>query len=97
MSPKSLHNLETVDLEVFGWGFVIFCAMIGIFIVCQIGEMTTMKFDSFNDTFYQCEWYLFPTDIQRMLLIVMANAQQPVIIKGFANTLAARESFTKVN
>ena len=56
-----------------------------------------MGFDSFNDTFSQCDWYSFPIEIQQMLVIVMANAQQPVIIKGFANTLCARESFTKVN
>lgn len=86
-----------MDLVVFGWGFVIFWSLVAIFIVCEIGEMTTSEFDSFNDTFYQCEWYEFPIKIQRMLLIVTANAQHPVIIKGFGNTLCARESFTKVN
>lgn len=79
-------------LKTFGKHFVV-----SFFQVCELGERTTAGFDSFNDTFFQCEWYLFPIELQQMLLIMIANAQQPVIIKGFANTLCARESFAKVN
>lgn len=31
-----------------------------------------------------------------MLIIVLTDIQEPVIVRGFANTLCARESFKKV-
>lgn len=77
---KSVHKLDTLDLVVFGWGLLIFWSLVAIFVVCELGERTTAGFDSFNETFYQCEWYLFPTEIERMLLIVILDAQKPGLV-----------------
>lgn len=58
--------------------------------------MITAQFTAFKDEFGQCKWYLFPIEMQRMFVIVMANAQQPIILSGFGNVYCLREVFKKV-
>lgn len=65
-------------------------------IVCNFGEIMSNKFGGIDDTIYGCDWYTFPNDIQRMLPIILAGAQQPVILMGFANLTCTREAFKKV-
>lgn len=72
------------------WSLVI------MFMISELGERLTSKFAEFNDALYQCDWYEFPIGMQQMFVMITANAQHPVIIKGFANTLCARKSFKKV-
>lgn len=50
----------------------------------------------FKDVLDQCDWYLFPIEMQRMLIIVMSNTQQPTIIHAFGNAQCSREAFKKV-
>lgn len=72
------------------------CSFLAVLIVCELGERMTNAFDSFNATLYQCDWYEFPIGIRQMFVMVLFNSQRTVMIKGFANTLCARESFKKV-
>lgn len=72
------------------WSFV------AIFIFCQFGEMVIDRFEKFHSELWQCDWYACPGEIQRMYLMFMVNAQQPAVIKGYANILCTREMFKKV-
>lgn len=65
-----------------------------IFFLCECGELVLSQFDAFNNQLYQCNWYLFSMEMQRMLVIFMINTQQPPTIHGFANT---RDAFKGVN
>lgn len=76
--------------------FLVFWSFVIIFIVCELGQRLTNEFDTYNHTLYQCNWYAFPIELRHMFIVVLMNAQQPVVIKGFADTLCARESFEKV-
>lgn len=58
--------------------------------------MVTDQFEMFKDELCLCDWYLFPIDVQRMLIVAMANAQQRTYIQGYANTLCARITFKQV-
>lgn len=62
----------------------------------ELGEMLMRKFNEFNDAFYQCKWYFFSIEMQKMLLIVIANTQQPIFVQGFGNISCTRDSFKKV-
>lgn len=63
---------------------------------CEFGEFVMNQFGKFNDQLCQCNWYLLPIEIQRILVIAMLNTQQPVIIRGIANAMCTREVFKKV-
>lgn len=77
--------------------FIIFWSFGQIFLFCNFAENVTSQFAELNDTFYQCDWYVFSPKVQRMLPTIMINAQQPVIVRGFGNILCTREVFKNVN
>ena len=95
MPKKSTGNsLNSVELlyslrQVF-WAF----GLIGCF--CELGEMVTKLFDKFNVRLYQCDWYLFPIEVQRMLVVFMSDTQQPVFVHASGNIQCIRENFKKV-
>lgn len=67
-----------------------------IFFFCEFGEMLTNQFNVFDEELCQCDWYAFPVEIQRMLVIVMINTQQTTALRGYANTFCTRDFFKKV-
>lgn len=72
------------------WSFVM------IYVFCEMGEMVTNQFEMFERALGQCNWYLFSMKLQRIHLIVVANAQQPTIVHGFGNIVCIRESMKQV-
>lgn len=67
-----------------------------LWIFCFYGGMVTEQFDSFKDHHCQCDWYLYPIEVQQSLVILLANAQKPAHIRGFGNVVCARDTFQKV-
>lgn len=51
----------------------------------------------FNDALDQSSWYLFSVEMQKAFVVVMSIAQQPAAIRGYGNSLCARQSFKTVN
>lgn len=72
------------------WSFLI------VFLVCEFGEMFSNRFVVFSDTLDRCHWYLFPIELQRIFIIVVANAQRPTIIHAIGNAQCSREANNKV-
>lgn len=58
--------------------------------------MVTIQFRVFSMELCQCNWHLFPIDIQRMLLIFISHTQQPIFIRSYGNILCTREFFKQV-
>lgn len=66
-----------------------------LFTFCEFGEMVTHQFDLLNTDFWQLNWYLFPSKLQRMLIIFLSDIERPTIIRGYANTEFTREEFKR--
>lgn len=65
--------------------------------VTELSQVITNQFEMFNNELDQCAWYAFHSmKMQQILMIVMANAQQPTFIRGFGNIPCTRETFKKV-
>lgn len=77
--------MVTIFCLVF-WSFAI------TFLFCECGEkvMNEAKLCQLN-------WYEWPHELQRMLVIVMMDAQEPANIQGFANNVCSRELFKAVS
>lgn len=74
-----------------------FILSIGLLLTfCEFGEMVTHQFDSFYEKLYQCDYYLFPIELQQMLVIFMAGTQRSTNIRGYANTEYTRNAFKRV-
>lgn len=66
-----------------------------MFILCETGEIVAGRFDEI-DLYEECDWYIFPCQIQRLLPIIIINMRRTVAIQAFGNILCARETFKKV-
>lgn len=66
-----------------------------IFIFCDTSEQVTSRFIEI-DVYVICDWYKYDRDTCRLFPIIIANSQQPVILKGYGNILCTRETFKKV-
>lgn len=72
------------------WSFVVINA------ACELGEAVTHQFNSFEAAFGQSDWYLYPSKLQRLHLMLLKNVQQHMSINGFANTVCTRDFMKKV-
>lgn len=64
---------------------------------CEFAQWWQINLTSFITLFCQCDWYLFPLEIQRMLLIFISSTQQPGTFYGYGQIEGSRETFKAVN
>lgn len=72
------------------WSFAL------IYAFSEMGEMVTIQFNDFEMELGQCNWHLFPLKLQRIYLIILANAEQSITVHGFGNIVCVRESMKRV-
>lgn len=91
---KAEETLDPIELSLVSvfttWSFII------IFFFCESGERLSGKFEAIDDELYECDWYLFPMEIQRMVLILLSGTHAPVLLRGFGNIVCTREAFKDV-
>ena len=88
---------EHMDLAIqIAMIFLVFWSFAIIFAFCELGAQVTKQFNSFNEELCQCKWYLQTIEIQKMLLIFMSDAQEPVFLRGYGNILCTRDAFKDV-
>lgn len=94
IKKKSTNNSNAIDwiypIQQTFWSFAL------IWSFCEIGERVSHQFNAFDAELCQCKWYLYPVDVQQMLLIFMGNAQQPILIRSYGGIACTRDSFEKV-
>lgn len=92
---QSHDQLDTVVLlESTLYGLFVFLIL---FVTCELGEGVVNIFSEIDNEIVQSNWYLFPRNVQKMLPLVMINAQKPVVIKCFGNVACTRWQFRKVD
>lgn len=72
-------------------------SFIQILFICELGQRLTNQFEQINDEICRFDWYSFPIDIQKALLILINGAQIPIEINGVGNILCTREAFKNVS
>lgn len=68
-----------------------------IFVICELCQRVSDRFNESNDMMEKLDWLSFPIKIQRMLPIVIISSQQSAQFKVFGSTVCCRESFQKVS
>lgn len=68
-----------------------------IFVICELCQRVSDRFEESNDTMEKFDWISFPIEVQRMLPIVIISAQQSTQFKVFGSTVCCRESFQKAS
>lgn len=68
-----------------------------LFLYCFFGNKLTDDLLSMNDLVYESEWYHYPVQTQRYLILIMARAQQPFYISAYNVMPCTLENYGKVN
>lgn len=71
-------------------------SMVYVAILCLYGNHVTTEFEAANAAIYNCSWYEYPLEMQKMLKMMLMVSQKPVIIQGHMNTQCTREVLKKV-
>lgn len=93
--PKQSQN-DSVTIELFFQLFLMVASIAFVVLFCELGEMLSKAYDQIDQQLFNCNWYKFPNEIRRMLLVVIANVQQPVTICGYGNILCGRDTLKRV-
>lgn len=78
----------------------IFCgfwALNLVFVVCEMCERCNVTYNKINDELNKNDWYLLPTEMTQMFLIIMINAQKPLDVKFFGSASLGRYQFRRVS
>lgn len=75
---------------------LVFWAFTMVLIFCELGELVSSQYDQFYEKLCKCDWFLVSVEMQRVLMIVMTNSQQPIFIRGYANIVCIRNTLKTV-
>lgn len=68
-----------------------------LLLYCYYGKQTTDYYGAFGDCLFESKWYNLPVDLQKVVLMVIGNAQQPLFYHGFRVARINLETFTSVS
>lgn len=74
------------------------CMFLPIFaLICNLGEMVTTAFEDMNETVYAMAWNLYPLDLRKYFILILAATQQPIIMEGIFSLDCSRTTFKRVS
>lgn len=77
--------------------YISFQAFATAFATCELGQQITNTCASkIEDVFAQINWYLYPTEVKRILPTAILYIQQPIEIKFFGSLSCSREQYERV-
>lgn len=68
-----------------------------VFIVCELCQRGSRLFIEINSFVEQLNWYLFPKNIQQMMLTISIMTVQPVDIECYGSIVCNRDTFKRVS
>lgn len=91
---KELRHIDGIDISFL---LLAICIALGNqFLLCYFGKLATESFDEMSVCLYNSNWELMPINLQRNLIIIMQNAQQPIYYHGFGIAVLNLQTFSKV-
>lgn len=83
-------------VELVTTGIFVFWTFALSFLVCELGQWIANGFALFNDELCSCNWYLLPSETQRLYLMFLLDAQQAIQIHCYGGIVCSRDTFKKV-
>lgn len=75
----------------------LFCIFVFTFVICELGQRFSIKFEKINIHSKQLKWYLFPCNTQKMVLIISIITQNPIELDIFGSISCNRITFKMVS
>lgn len=84
-------HIDELKIMTLGIAIVdIIAATLIISISCELGQRGSNAFDEILDEFDGFNWYKFPLETQRLLPMLIAEAQLPVEVEVFGSITCCR-------
>lgn len=71
--------------------------MSNLFLYCFFGKLATDSYAEMAECMYETNWQDAPTELQKYLILMIANMQKPRQFHGFNVTLIDLQTFTNVS
>lgn len=84
-----MELLATINFTLYAFG--------DVFMICELCQRSSDRYDELNDIIGQFEWYFLPAKIQRFLPMIIMSVQEPVSFECFGSITCDRETFKRVN
>lgn len=91
-SNDNMRSVIFLESMIFGHG-----AFILALFANEIGQRFSNVFMKIGDAICELNWHLNSIGIQRIILILIINVQEPVAIRLFGSAVCSREQFRKVS
>lgn len=90
-NPENLSFVVSVVFFYVGYAFGL------VFTVCELCQRISKSFLKINAIVDQLNWYLFPKNVQKMMLIISIMVQQSVDVECFGSIACNRDTFKRVS
>lgn len=67
-----------------------------MFLFCFFGKIATDSYQKLSVSLYQSDWINSPIELQKYMILIMQNSQQPHIYHGFRIVYLDLETYVKV-
>lgn len=71
--------------------------MSNLFLYCFFGKLATDSYAGMANCMYETNWQDAPTELQKYLILMIANMQKPLRFHGFHFTRIDLNTFSKVS
>lgn len=68
-----------------------------LYLYCYYGKRTTDDYAAFGHRLYETNWMIFPNNLQKILVLMIAHAQKPVHFHGYHFVYLNLDLFVKVS
>lgn len=75
--------MQHFDLSIGVLCFCVFVSGSNLFLYCYYGGRSTIDIVKYPNLFFGSAWYKLPTEFQKYIIIMIANAQLPLHYHGF--------------
>lgn len=86
-----------MDNLVFLHFTTVILGMSNLFIYCYFGKLATDSYAGMAENIYETNWQDAPSELQKYLILMIANMQMPLQFHGLDVTLIDLKTFTNVS
>lgn len=92
----SLQHLRDFDVRVFHFSIAVIVSTSNLFVYCFFGKLTTDSYFKMAQTLYDSNWMRSSIEVQKYMVLMIANMQKPLHYHGFSVVVLNLETFSGV-
>lgn len=94
---NSFQHVRQLDNLVFLHFTTVILGMSNLFLYCFFGKLATDSYAGMAQCMYETNWQDAPAELQKYLILMIANMQKPLQFHGFNVVLIDLNTFTNVS